>query len=476
MENRLKYGLVPMALMLLLLGSCTVFKQAAREENALLPESYFDSKNSTNVADLNWREYFSDENLVALIDTALKNNQELNIILQEIEISKNEVRARKGEYLPFMGIGAGAGLEKEGRYTRKGAVDEQLHIKDDKAFPEPLGEFVLGAYASWEVDIWKKLRNAQKAAVSRYLASMEGKNFMVTNLVAEIAEAYYELTALDNLLENIEQNIIIQSNAFKVVRQQKEAAKVSQLAVNRFKAQLLNTQNLQYEIKQKITETENRINFLTARFPAPIARSSATFMDIATDSVQAGVPSQLLAVRPDIRQAEMELAAAKLDVSVAKAAFYPSLDITAAVGFQAFNPAFLINPESMLYNLAGDLTAPLINRNALKAAYYAANALQLQAVFNYEQTVLNAYLDVLNQLTKMNNFHRSYETKSEEVEILRQSTHIANSLFNSARADYAEVLLTQREALEATLELIEVKTKLLSGKVNIYRALGGGWN
>lgn len=461
---------------LLIHEGCSISKPAVREARKNIPGSYAGSADSTSVASVNWRDYFADDNLVALIDTALKNNQELNVILQEIAISRNEVKARKGEYLPSLNIGVGAGMEKEGRYTRNGAVDEQLEIKEGRSFPVPLGDFELGAYASWELDVWKRLRNAKKSAAFRYLASVEGQKFMITNLVAEISEAYYELLALDNLLDMIDQNIEIQANALRVVKQQKEAAKVSQLAVNRFEAQLLNTQNLRYSIRQRRVETENRIHFLTAGYPERIPRNSGGFMDIDVDSVQAGVPSQLLMNRPDIRQAEMELEAAKLDVKVSKANFYPRVDISAGVGFRAFNPSFLINPESLLYNLAGDLMAPLVNRNAIKAEYLSANARQLQAVFLYEQTVLNAYLDVLNQLSRLDNFSKSYETKAAEVQLLKQSINIANSLFNSARADYAEVLLTQREALEAKLELIEIKMEQLRGKVNIYRSLGGGWN
>lgn len=442
----------------------------------MVPAGYNNSQDTMNSVNLDWRDYFSDQNLIALIDTALKNNQELSIVLQEIEISKNEVMARKGEYLPFAWLKAGTGLEKEGRYTRHGAVDEQLDIKPGSPFPEPLPDFSLGAYATWEIDIWKKLRNSKKSAVSNYLARVEGKNFMVTNLIAEIAQSYYELMALDNLLDIIEKNIEIQSNALKVVKQQKEAAKVTQLAVNRFQAQLLNTQNLQYEVKQHIVEAENRINFLTGRFPRPIQRNHGTFIQLHIDSVNYGIPSQLLINRPDIRQAEFELAAAKLDVKVARAYFYPSLAIKSGVGFQAFNPSFLVNPESILFNLAGDLMAPLINRNAIKAAYFTANSQQIQAVYNYEQTILNAYVDVLNQLAKIENYSGSLQTKNQEVQILMQSVSIANSLFNSARADYGEVLLTQREALESKVELIEIKLKLLNARVNIYRALGGGWN
>lgn len=458
------------------LGGCVPTLKTTKTANKNVPASYINSKDTISIASIKWKEYFSDSNLIALIDTALKNNQELNIIMQEIEISKNEVRARKGEYLPFLGLKGGAGLDNPGRYTWKGGVENNLDLRNDPEVVESKSDFIFGANATWELDVWKKLRNAKKSAVYRYLSSTEGKNFMVTNLIAEIANSYYELIAMDNMLDLLQKNIQIQSDALKIIKEQKNAAKVTQLAVNRFEAQLLNTQNLQFSIKQQIVEIENRINFLTGRFPKPIERNASAFFTLSTDSTQAGIPSQLLNNRPDIKQAEMEMTAAKLDVKVAKANFYPSFTITAGAGLQAFNPAFLVNPESMIYSLAGDLVAPLINRNAIKASYYSANAKQIQAVYNYERTILNAHIDVINQLSKIDNYGKSYSIKEKEVEILNQSIGISNNLFQSARADYMEVLLTQREALESKIDLIEIKMKQINAKVNIYRALGGGWN
>ncbi|HEY3429670.1 MAG TPA: TolC family protein [Cyclobacteriaceae bacterium] len=475
MKRRTIYKSFASISLTIVLWSCVTPPTSMKSEDKSVPASFGITQDTINMAKLNWRKYFSDDNLIALIDTALRNNQELNITMQEIEISKNEIRARKGEYLPFVGLGVGAGIDKSAEFTRNGAVEKNLEVKPGTEFPEPLGDVGFGLRASWEVDIWKKLRNAKKAAVVRYLATTEGKNFMVTNLIAEIASSYYELMALDNLLNIIEQNIEIQTNGFDIVKRQKDAAKTTQLAVNRFEAQLLNTKNLQYEIRQKIVETENRIHFLTAGFPKAIPRNSVAFNDIRVDSVSLGIPSQLLANRPDIRQAELELEAAKLDVKVVRANFYPSLSIEAGVGFQAFNPAYLVKPESMFYNLVGDLMAPLINRNAISAAYRSANAFQLQQVYNYERTILNAYLEVVNQLSKVQNFSRSYQTKSQEVNLLTQSITISNSLFLSARADYLEVLTTQREALESRMELIEIKLKQMNAKVDIYKSLGGGW-
>lgn len=457
------------------LGACKVPAVSSKLENKSTPAGYYNSQDTSNSATIKWKQYFTDPNLIALIDTALINNQELNITLREIEMSKNEIMARKGEYMPFLHLKGGAAADRAGKYTWDGISEEDWKASPDKKHGY-VGDFMLGTYFTWELDVWKKLRTAKKSAAIKYLSTIEGKNFMVTNIIAEIASSYYELMALDNLLAIIQQNIELQSNALQVVKLEKDAAKVSQLAVNRFEAQLLNTKNLQYEIQQKIVETENRINFLAGRFPQPVVRNSAAFNNLVPDPIFAGIPSQLLVNRPDVRQSELELAAAKLDVQVARANFYPSFSLNAGVGLQAFNPVYLIKPESILYNLAGDLAAPLINKNAIKATYFNANEKQIQAVYNYERSILNAHIEVVNQLSRMDNFTKSYETKAKEVDILTQSITISNNLFRSARADYIEVLLTQREALESKIDLIEIKLKQFDAKVNIYKALGGGWN
>jgi NodT family efflux transporter outer membrane factor (OMF) lipoprotein len=456
-------------------ASCKIPAVTEKQENKAVPEAYRDSKDTTNVAAIKWRDYFTDPYLTALIDSSLKNNQELNIALREIEMDRNEIQARKGEYLPFVNLGATAGVDRAGKYTWDGFSEEDLKANPDKG-PKYIGDFTLAAYASWELDVWKKLRNAKKAAAIRYLSTIEGRNFTVTNMVGEIANAYYELLALDNLLSLIRQNIELQKNALNLVKLEKDAAKVTQLAVNRFEAQLLHTQNLQYDVQQRITETENRINFLAGRFPQHVERSTVTLDQIPMGPVQSGIPSQLLLNRPDIRQAELDLAASRLDVQVARANFYPQFRLTAAAGFTAYNPSVIFKPESILYNLMGDAMAPLINRNAIIAMYSNASLKQVNAAYNYERSILNAHIEVVNQLAQLDNYGRSYDTKGKEVEILNQSVDISNKLFTSARADYIEVLLTQREALDSRIELIETKLKQLQAKVNIYRALGGGWN
>ncbi len=475
-ENLNKF--LPIAFLSLLSTSgCMIPKVAQRNANTQTPPVYSDTlQTANNSATIKWREFFNDPFLVALIDTALSNNQELNITVQEIEISRQEIRARKGEYLPFVGVQGGIGGDKVGRYTNTGAFEDATPLAPGRVRPEFVPNYLIATYATWEVDIWRKLRNAKKAAYKRYLASVAGRNFLVTNLVAEIANTYYELLALDNQLAIVNQNIQIQSDALEIVRLQKQAARVTELAVRRFEAQVLHTQSLQYDIRQNITEMENRLNFLIGRFPQPVARQTGNFENIVPQQIFAGMPAQLLANRPDIQQREQDLAAANLDVKVAKARFYPSLTLNAGVGFQAFNPAYLVQaPTSLLFSLAGDLVAPIINRNGIKASYYSANARQVQAVYNYELTILNAYMEVVNQLSKIQNLQKSYGLKSLQVDALNQSVNISNALFRNARADYMEVLLTQRDALESKFELIDTKKEQLNAMVNVYQALGGGW-
>ncbi|WP_116771412.1 TolC family protein [Maribacter litoralis] len=457
--------------------SCVPTKEL-KVANKDLPENYAQQlTDSVNSAQLKWKDFFEDEYLVALIDTALTNNQELRIMMQQIDVAQNEVKARKGEYLPFIDYGVSAEVEKVGEYTRNGAVEKKLDVKEGEEFPEPLTDYSAGLFATWELDVWKKLRNSKKAAALEYLSTIEGKNFMVTRLIAEIAQSYYELIALDNQLAIIEQNLELQGNALKMVRLQKEAARATELAVKRFEAEVAKNKSHKFEVQQEIVEMENKLNFLVGRQPQPINRNAEDFIETKINAINAGIPSQILLNRPDIRQAEFELEAAKLNIKVARANFYPSIGLKAGVGLQAFKPKYLTQtPESLLYSAVGDIVGPLINRNAIKADYNTANSKQIQAVYEYEKAILSGYIEVVNMLSNIENLKKSYVLKEEQVEALTASIDLSTRLFQSARIEYIEVLLTQREALESKMELVETKKDQLLANINVYQALGGGWN
>ncbi len=475
------YKIPQSALALLLavsvLQSC-VPTRTIRSEKTNLPDTFSNATatDTNSTALIQWKSFFNDEDLTTLIDSALVHNQELNIMLQQVDMARNEIKARKGEYLPFLGIQAAGEVEKVGRYTSQGANDANTEIKDGKEFPEPLTNYKVGAFATWELDVWKKLRNAKKAAAMEYLSSVEGKNFMVTNLIAEIANSYYELQALDSKLSILKQNLQLQNTGLRTIRLQKEAAKATELGVQRLEAEVYKNTGELYAVEQEIVEVQNQLNFLLGSMPQPIVRNSDSFIEKKIDDINVGIPSQLLANRPDIRQAEFELQARKLDTKSARANFYPSFTLKAGLGLESFNLKYITEtPASVMYGLAGDMVAPLINRNAIKATYYNANDKQLQAIFDYEKTILNAHIEVLNGMSKIANLAKSYDQKEKQVEALTNSIAITNKLFLSARADYMEVLLTQRDALESKLELVETKKEQLLAHVNLYKSLGGGW-
>ena len=357
-----------------------------------------------------------------------------------------------------------------------GAGNASTEITEGHEVPEPIGDIFLGFRASWEADIWHKLHNAKKGAFVKYLKTVEGRNFVVTNLVAEIANSYYELLALDNQLDIIQQAIELQKNQLEIVKVQKEAAMATELAVKQFEAQVYNSQSQQFDILQKITETENKINFLLGRYPQNISRDKTIFRSKTLSTINAGIPSQLLQNRPDIKQAELELQAAKLDVKVARAEFYPTIGINGVVGLQGFKPQYLVSGlEGLAFSFVGDLAAPLINKNAIKAEYNKANANQISALYDYQKTVLNGYIEVANEMSNIKNLDKLYDVKTKESAALTTSIDVANDLFKSARANYLEVLIAQRDALAAKLELVEVKKRQLNATTHIYKALGGGW-
>jgi len=467
--------------LLLVLASCkapmaTVIKDEMKENvpQNFNQEDQGDANNNSGTTP--WRQFFTDPDLVSLIETALKNNQELMITLQEIEIAKSGVLAKKGRLTPTVSAGIGAGVKKSGRYTSEGAGDATTEIEPGKEMPDPLGNFEGGLMANWEIDIWKKLRTEKEAAVAHYLSTVEGKNFVLSNLIEEVADNYYELLALDNQLDIIQQYIKLQQRALEISKIQKEAAAATELAVKKFEAELAKSKAAEYTIRQNITEKENQINALLGRYPQPIVRKKESFMSTVPQTVYTGIPSQLLANRPDIKQAELELKASKLDVEAARKEFYPSLEISATLGLEAFKPSYLVKlPESIATSLAGELAGPLINKSAIKANFQTADARQIQSLYEYDKTILNAYLDVANLMSKVKNIDQYYQLKSQETKALDQSIDIANQLFKNSRADYLEVLLNQRDALDAKLELIEAKQKQLSTVVDIYKSLGGGW-
>ncbi len=462
--------------LVLIFNGCTGLKTDLAISKNEIPTSFQHKEDTTNIADIQWRDYFVDPHLHELIDTAIENNIDLQIALQRIENSRSSVRAATGALMPTMGLGVGTAIRRYGLYTMDGAGNATTDFKSGHIVPANLPDLFLGLQSSWEVDIWGKLQNQRSSAISKFLASIEGTSFVVSNLVADVAIYYNELRALDNELDIIRQTLHTQYESLEVVALQKEAGRATELAVELFKAQVLNTSILEKEVLQQIVVTENHINFLLGRFPQPIERTKGQYFTEIPHEISSGIPSQLLANRPDVREAEFQIEASKFDLKVAKASFFPSFNITASFGFQAFNPDFLfVAPASIAYTAVGTLVAPLINRNALHAQFNNAEANQLTAMYQYQKTILNAYVEVANELSNIHNLRKINVLKKQQNEVLQQSVETSHLLYRYGRASYLEVLIAQRNALQSNLELINFAKQQRIAAVKIYKALGGGW-
>ncbi|MDI1293238.1 MAG: efflux transporter outer membrane subunit [Methylobacter sp.] len=474
MMTRIYYTL-SIAFLLISFSGCSLNTNLSIPEKEI-PISFQNQKSSTTIASIKWRQYFTDTLLLKLIDTAISNNMDLQMALQRIEMSRSSVKLANGAMLPQVSLNAGGSVRRFGLYTMDGAGNATTEITPGQNIPVNLPDMYVGLQSSWEVDIWGKLRSQRKSAISQYLSSIEGTNFVISNLVADVAIYYNELLALDNELDIIRQTIQKQQEALEVVKLQKEVGRANELAVQQFNAQLLNTQVLEKNALQQITETENKINFLLGRYPQPIERAKNVFFKEIPQQISAGVPSQLLANRPDVRAAEFQIEASKFDLKAAKAAFYPNFNITASFGFQAFNPEFLFSsPASIAYSVMGTLVAPIINMKALKAQFNTAKANQLTAMYNYQKTILNAYVEVANELSNIQNLQQINALKKQQSDVLKQSVDTSKELYKYARASYLEVLLAQQSALQSNIELIHVTKQQRISTINIYKALGGGW-
>lgn len=471
-----RYGIYLLYIVIVTINACKIPKINSDIISRKIPDSFPVSTANTGAKLPAWRNYFKDSLLTNLIDSALSNNPDLQITLQRVEMAANDLKQAKGALLPTVGANVAFQHRKFGYYTMDDAGNRTTYIMPGRFVPTYLPDYFAGFQTSWEADIWGKLKSRKNAAKARFFSSMEGVHIAVTTLVSDVSLTYFELQALDQELSIIRQAILLQQAALEVVKLQKDASVTTELAVKQFEAQVLNTRSLEYKTIQQIIIQENKLNLLLGRFGGSIARSKLSAENSLADSAVVGLPSALLVNRPDIRQAEHELTAAGFDLQAARRAFYPSLTLTGFAGMQSFKTGFLLNfPKSLAYNMLSGMTAPMLNRTAIKAQYRNASARQQEAALKYRRTVIQGYLEVATELSNIANLRAYTQYKTQEVSALNQSVTISDDLFRTGKATYLEVLMIQHNALLSGLEMTEAEKYKRQAFVNLYKALGGGW-
>lgn len=477
MIKRLNYptGLLFMVL-LAVLGGCRSFGTDLNSKTRTMPSSFQAGNSTGNLAQLNWKEFFSDSLLISLIDTALQWNFDVQLAWQKVEIARAGHHQAKGNLFPQVGIGTNSGMRKFGLYTMDGAGNISTEILPGKKVPIHLPDLNLHLNTSWELDIWGKLRAQRKSAQSAYLASVEGRHLVVSTLVSHIASAYYQLLAFDNELNTVREYILKQEEALEVARIQKETGRANELASMQFEAQLLQSRAMEYDLLQQIVQTENLINFLMGRYPQKINRHPERLNQKTAEILKVGTPAQLLSNRPDIRQAEHLLAMSKFDVQAARSAYFPNLNLTGLLGFQAFQSQLLfLNPASLAYSAIGSIAAPLLNISSLKAGVRKAKAAQASALHVYQQAMVNGFMEVSNELARIHHLGEMSALKQQQRDLLANAVETASELFLNSKAAYVEVLFARQNALRTEIEWIELRKNQHIAAVNLYKALGGGW-
>lgn len=467
--NKVLYLAVVLAT-LLCIGACKTPQATTLPKDTLKESLASMSRDSSVTISPAWRDFFQDSVLRSLIDTALQNNHDLKITLQELAIAKSAITAKQGALLPSISANVGAGISKVGRYTAEGAGNVGTELTPGRKIPTVIPDLAPTLQMDWTVDLWGKLNSDKKSAVERYLASEAGQRAIKSQLVADVAENYYALLALDYKLLVMQQYIALQKNAVRIARIQKEADADTQLAVEKFEAELAKAQANEYVLRQSIIETENNLNLLLGRLPQPIARAKSDFLQLPMPATAHALSTQLLLQRPDVVQAEHALEAAKWDVETARKEFLPSFNLSAAVGLNAFNPKYLVKlPESLIFSALGSLTAPLINKKAIQANFSQADALQIEALYNYDKALMTAYIEMSTLQSKITNLKQLRQFKQKQDEALMRAVSAAQKLYLNNRATYLEVIDSERGQLDCKMELIDTKLQQLSTLIDMYR-------
>jgi NodT family efflux transporter outer membrane factor (OMF) lipoprotein len=455
---------------LVLITGFNVFSQ--ENSKIELPEIFRNSvaTDTTNIADIKWKSFFSETDLAHLIDIALSKNNELQIVEKNITIANLQYKQSKWGNVPQINGYANATTTRLSENSLNGLSTNQFlgrnHIED----------FSAGLNLSWEADIWGKIKNQKRSALAAFMQTAEAKKALQTTIVATVSNGFYDLLMLDAQLEIAKKTLVLNDSTLFVINLQYDAGQVNLLAKQQTEAQRLIAAQLIPELEKNIQIQENALSVLTGTFPDTQKRESLLNNLVVKDNLSAGVPSQLLDKRSDVKSAEMDLKIANAKVGIAKASLYPSLNITALTGVNSFefNNWFNI-PASVFGSVTGGLVAPLLNSKKLKTRFEIAKVEREQSVLRFKQTVLIAVGEVSNALVKIDKQEKEYVIANERVETLKKSIVNANLLFKNGMANYLEVIIAQNYLLQAELELAVIKKDRLVANVELYRALGGGW-
>lgn len=422
-----------------------------------------------SIAETSWKQFFTDPDLQTLIDSALKGNYDLQTAMTRIDASGQLVKQAKAAFLPNVSAQVGANTSVYGSNTLNGISYKEFLGVDH------LEDYSVQVNASWQVDVWGKLRRQKEAALDQYLQSYEAARTIQTTLVADVAEAYYNLLMLDAQLGIARRNLALGDSILQMTQLQKTSGDVTQLAVEQADVQRQAAALLVPQLEQSIAIQENALRILTGALPGTVERHAQIDTITVPEQLSVGVPSALVSRRPDVRSAELNLMAANAKVGAAQANMYPGLNITAGGGLDAFKASNWFSiPNSLFGLVGGTILQPVLQGRQLKTQFEEAKITREQAVIGFRQSVLNAVGDVSDALVTEDKLRDQERIARERLNTLEQAIGHAQLLFRSGLANYLEVITAQGNLLQSQLDFANIKRERLSAVVELYRSVGGG--
>ena len=408
-----------------------------------------------------WRELFTESRLQKLIQEGLDNNQDLQLAIQKVAEAEAYLSQSRAALLPSLSANG------KSVYTRN---PESIYPNG----PREVNTYQLSADASWEIDVWGKLRSSKRASYANLLASDAGRKAVQTRLISNIATAYYTLTGLDAKLAITRQTVKNNIDLVETFKVLKESGKVTGAAVVQTEAARYAAEVTIPDLEQQIREAENALCLLLGRTPGPIDRGKIEEQTLSP-ILKTGVPAQLLDNRPDVMQAEFAVMSAFEMTNNARAYFYPALTLTATTGFAAADLNKVLDPTSFAANVIGGLAQPLFNKRINSTRLKVTKAQQEEALISFRNTLLKAGQEVHNTLGSYESSVQKMALRKQQVDALIKSVDYTKELLNYGSATYTEVLNAQTSLLSAQLNSVNDQLQQLNALVTLYRALGGGW-
>lgn len=457
----------PLAVAFMLLGlqSCFVAKKYSRPQ--VVNSAYFRTESlpqdSLSMADISWRDLFTDSILVSHIEKGLENNIDIRIALQQILSAQAYLRQAKAAQLPtFNGVGR-ASYQKLAGNSQFGSF-----------FNGAITQYEVSGALSWEADIWGKIRSNQRGFQAAYLQTVAAHQAVKTELIANIATLYFQLLALDEQQRVTEATIETRERSLETTESLMRAGNVSAVAVKQTEAQLYTARALLVDLKADIKLLENAFSILLGDEPHAIRRTQLDRQRVP-DRLDTGFPLQLLSNRPDVMAAEFALRRAFELTNVARSNFYPSLTLSATGGLQSLELDELFSVNSLFASVIGGLTQPIFNGRRIRTQYEVSLSEKEQAYLRFRQTILNSSREVSDALYSFQAATETIGIKSQEFAAYDTATTYSEELLNNGLANYLEVLTARQNALNSQLGLVNARLNRLSAVVELYRALGGGW-